>query len=150
MTAATIDRPRVAAKRLPAFARELDALRRSGHRPAGETVLLHLDSWPPRQHRTRSPDGDEIIVPGPAPQVRWPRVTVPSDADPEELRFDFLRDLDVLVAHRRSRTTPQRLRALLRELLAANARAVVVLDEDLVPPKLWHVKSITRGVEVSL
>lgn len=146
----TIDRPRVAAKRLPAFARELDALRRRGHRPAGETVVLHLDDWPPRQHRTRSPDGNEIIVPGPAPQVRWPRVTVPSDADPEELRFDFLRDLAVLVAHRRSRTAPARLRALLRALLAANPRALIVLDREAEPPKLWHVKSIARGVEVNL
>ena len=36
--------------RLPAYARELAELRRQGQRPAGETVIVRLDSWPPKWH----------------------------------------------------------------------------------------------------
>lgn len=145
-----IDHPKSQRKRLPAFARELDTLRRRGQRPASETIVVHLDDWPPQCHRTRATDGTEVIVPSPPPCIRWPRITVPDDAEPGSLRYDFIAGLDVLVAHRRSRTAPARLRALLKALVASEPRAVIVLDQEHEPPKLWHVKSIALGVEVVL
>ena len=130
--------------RLPAYARELEELRRQDFRPAGETVIVRLDSWPPREHI-----GLAGLTPGRPPSVRYPQVTVAEDADPDALDFSFARDLDVIVPHLRSKSAPARLKALLRKALAADPRRLIVLDMER-DGRAWFVKSVDRGIEVQL
>lgn len=112
------------------------------------TCIVRLDSWPSRRHVTIADDG-EVTVPGRSPSVRWPQVVVPEGAQPSDFDYRFLEGLDVVVAHWRSNTLPSRLRALLREVLSADPRVLVVLDMEL-EQRWWFVKSLTRGVEVQL
>ena len=136
--------PGNARARLPAYARELAELRRQGQRPAGETVIVRLDSWPPKEHI-----GLAGVTPGRAGSVRYPQVTVAEDADPDALDFSFARDLDVIVPHLRSKSAPARLKALLRKTLAADPRRLIVLDMER-NGRAWFIKSVDRGVEVQL
>lgn len=129
---------------LPAYARELAELRRQGYRPAGETVIVRLDTWPSREHF-----GIAGLTPGRPTSVRYPQVTVPPDTDPNELDFSFAHDLDVIVPHSRSKSTPARLKALLRRTLAADPRRLIVLDMEHAG-RAWFIKSIARGIEVQL
>lgn len=131
--------------RLPAYARELAELRRQGQRPAGETVIVRLDSWPPKWHI----GADFEDVDGRAPSVRYPQVTVAEDADPDALDFSFARDLDAIVPHWRSKSPPPRLRSLLRRVLEAGPRRLIVLDMER-SGRAWFIKSVDRGVEVQL
>ena len=131
--------------KLPAYARPLADLRRQGQRPAGETVIVRLDSWPPKWHF-----GAELAdVAGRAPSVLCPQVTVSEDADPSALDFSFARDLDAIVPHWRSKSPPSRLRALLRRVLQADPRRLIVLDMER-NGRAWFIKSVDRGIEVQL
>lgn len=130
--------------RLPAYARELAELRRQGQRPAGETVIVRLDSWPPKEHI-----GLAGVTPGRPESVRYPQVTVAADADPDALDFSFARDLDAIVPHWRSKSPPPRLRSLLRRVLEADPRRLIVLDMER-NGRAWFIKSVDRGVEVQL
>lgn len=130
--------------RIPAYARELAELRRQGQRPAGETVIVRLDSWPPKEHI-----GLAGVTPGRPESVRYPQVTVAADADPDALDFSFARDLDAIVPHWRSKSPPPRLRSLLRRVLEADPRRLIVLDMER-NGRAWFIKSVDRGVEVQL
>ncbi len=132
-------------QKLPAFARPLADLRRQGQRPASETVIVRLDTWPPRWHI----GADLQRLPGRPASVCWPQVTVAEDSDPDQLDFSFVRDLDAIVPHRRSTSSPGRLRALLRRLLAADPRRLIVLDVER-NARMWFIKSEERGIEVQL
>lgn len=129
---------------LPAYARELAELRRQGYRPMGETVIVRLDTWPSNEHI-----GVAGLTPGRPASVRHPQVTVAADSDPNTLDFAFVRDLDVIVPHRRSKSTPTRLKALLRKVVAADPRRLIVLDIEHAG-RAWFVKSVDRGLEVQL
>lgn len=96
-------------------------------------MFVRLDTWPPRKRPAH---------------LRFPQVVVSDEAEPAALSFAFLDDLDVLVAHWRSKSEPRRLRDLLRKILTANPRRLIVLDVE--HEKHWWVKSVDRGVEVSL
>lgn len=119
-------RKQSARKRLPAYAKPLADLRRRGLRPAGETVVIRLDTWPPSWHVGV---GDAEIE-GRAPAVRWPQVVVPADADPELIDFGFARGLSVVLAVRPSGSPKQRVRAALNAILAAGPANVTVLDME--------------------
>lgn len=121
-------------RRLPAYARPLAELRRRGHRPASQTVVVRLDRWPAK---------DRPAV------VAWPQVVVPADAQPAALDFWFLVGLDVVVAFWRSASPAARLRAVLVEILKADPTALTVLDTEN-NGRAWFVKSAARGVEVQL
>lgn len=121
-------------RRLPAFARPLADLRRRGHRPASQTVVVRLDRWPAK---------DRPAV------VAWPQVVVPTDAQPAALDFWFLAGLDVVVAFWRSASPAARLRALLVEILKADPAALTVIDTER-NGRAWFIKSLSRGVEVQL
>ncbi|OYD52640.1 hypothetical protein CGK74_16855 [Thauera propionica] len=131
--------------KLPAYARPLADLRHQGQRPAGETVIVRLDSWPPKWHF----GADLADVDGRALSVCCPQVTVSEDADPSALDFSFARDLDAIVPHWRSKSPPSRLRALLRRVLQADPRRLIVLDMER-SGRAWFIKSVDRGVEVQL
>ena len=131
--------------KLPAYARPLADLRCQGQRPAGETVIVRLDSWPPKWHI----GADLEDLDGRAPSVRYPQVTVVEDTDPDALDFTFARDLDAIVPHWRSKSPPSRLRALLRRVLQADPRRLIVLDMER-NGRAWFIKSVDRGVEVQL
>lgn len=131
--------------KLPAFARPLADLRRQGQRPAGETIIVRLDTWPQRWHIGAGLE----LVPGRPASVCWPQVTIAEDADPEALDFSFVRDLDAVVPHWRSKSTPSRLRVLLQRMLTAAPRRLIVLDMEH-GCRAWFVKSVGRGVEVQL
>lgn len=134
------------AKRLPPYARPLIELRRQGLRPASQTVIVLLDRWPPNEHF----DGaGEVIRPGRASQLQYPKVTIPPDSDPSAFDFGFVRDLEVIVGVWRSSTEPPRVRAALRAVLAANPRILLALDMEH-ERKAWFIKSLSRGVEVVL
>ena len=137
--------PASARHNLPAYARPLAELRRQGQRPAGETVIVRLDSWPQKWHI----GADLKHVKGRAPSVHWPQVTVGEDADPDALDFSFARNLDAIVPHWRSKSPPSRLRALLRRVLQADPRRLIVLDMER-DGRAWFIKSVDRGVEVQL
>lgn len=136
------------AKRLPPYARPLIELRRQGLRPAGQTVIVLLDRWPPSEHVGIDSEG-EVIKPGRAPQLQYPKVTIPPDSEPSALDFGFLRDLEVIVGVWRSSTEPPRVRAALRAILAADPRMLLALDMEH-ERKAWFIKSLSRGVEVVL
>lgn len=142
------NQPRV---RLPAYARPIAELRRKGMRPDGQTVIVRLDCWPPKQHLTiADPESEDCCAfkPGRPSKVRWPQVVVPEDAQPAELDFGFVRDLDIVVAHWRSKSAPSRLRSLLRKILREEPRFLCV--QDMERERQWIIKSISRGVEVEL
>ncbi len=145
MMVRTPSNPPSARLNLPAYARPLAELRRQGQRPAGETVIVRLDSWPQKWHI----GADLEHVRGRAPSVHWPQVTVGEDADPDALDFSFARDLDAIVPHWRSKSPPSRLRALLRRVLQADPRRLIVLDMER-SGRAWFIKSVDRGVEVQL
>lgn len=73
---------------------------------------------------------------------------MPEDATPESFDWSFVANLDVLVLHRRNVTSRDRLRDLLRSLLAANPTRLIVIDCER--SKVWFIKSASRGVEVAL
>jgi len=131
--------------KLPAYARPLADLRRQGQRPAGETVIVRLDSWPPKWHIGINLED----LDGRAPSVRCPQVAVAEDTDPDALDFSFAHDLDAIVPHWRSKSPPPRLRALLRRILQADPRRLIVLDMER-NGRAWFIKSVDRGVEVQL
>ena len=121
-------------RRLPAYARPLAELRRRGHRPASQTVVVRLDHWPAK-------DRPALVL--------WPQIVVAKDQDPAALDYSFLADLDAVVLCRRSLSKPARLRALLSAILAANPERLVILDPEN-NGRAWFVKSAARGVEVRL
>lgn len=123
-------------RRLPAYARELAELRQQGMRPKSNTVIVRLDCWPA---------GDRPL------SVRWPQVVCPPHALPASLDFCFLADLEVVVAYWRSKSEPSRLKSLLRCILTADPRILIVLDMEAADgTRAWFVKSMSNGLEVSL
>lgn len=118
--------------RLPPFGRPLADMRRQGLRPASGTVIVLADHWPETKPERTS----------------YPRVVLPADAEPGTIDWRFLSDLDALVLWLRTLTTPERLRALLRDLLAADPRRLIVIDRER--EGLYWVKSVGRGVELAL
>lgn len=119
-------------RRLPAYGAQVATLRAQGMRPVGD-VIARLDTWPARKR----PD-----------HVLFPQIVVSSEAEAADLDFSFLTNIDVFVAHWRSKSERQRLRSLLREILKVNPRRLIVLDVER--DRLWWVKSVDRGVEVEL
>lgn len=138
-------------RRLPALARPLAEVRRKGHRPASQAIIVRLDVWPPNYHFGLSePESREAckVIDGRSPNVWWPQVVVPLDTQPNELDFSFAADLGVTVAVWPSMSPPVRVRALLVEIIAANPLGVWVVDIER--SRWWTVKSPDRGIEVQL
>lgn len=136
--------------RFPAYGRELAELRRQGQRPAPETIIVRLDTWPSNVTDSRDAMGNRFWFAAGRPAKVWcPQVVVTEDADPDALDFQFVRDLDAIVPHWRSKSPPPRLRALLRRVLQADPRRLIVLDMER-DGRAWFVKSVDRGVEVQL
>jgi hypothetical protein len=99
-------------------------------------VIVRLDCWP-AEHRPLS--------------VRWPQVVCPAHGLPTGLDFSFLAALEVVVAYWRSKSEPSRLKSLLRCILAADPRILVVLDMEAgAGARAWFVKSMSNGLEVAL
>ncbi|ENO94313.1 hypothetical protein C662_02150 [Thauera sp. 28] len=119
---------------LPAYAGAMVKALRRGHRPAGNTVIARLDRWPPK-------DRPALVL--------WPQIVIAKDQDPAALDFHFLADLDAVVMFWRSLSPPARLRAALVAILAAQPARLIVLDAER-GGRAWWVKSVARGVEVSL
>lgn len=136
--------------KLPAYAHPLAELRRQGQRPANETVIIRIDSWPPGVTETRDGMSNRFwFTSGRPAQVWCPQVVVTEGDDPDALDFTFARDLDAIVPHWRSKSPPSRLRALLRRVLQADPRRLIVLDMER-NGRAWFIKSVDRGVEVQL
>jgi hypothetical protein len=111
-------------RKLPAYGRELLALRRRGLVPTQYTVIV-IDDW-----KLAS---------------AFPRVVVAEDADPRLLDFSMLADLDVTIVWRPTRTAIERRNAVVAEALAIAPASLRVFDLDNVDV-LW-VKSRARGIE---
>ncbi|TMW70210.1 hypothetical protein FG147_11465 [Thauera sp. UPWRP] len=136
--------------KLPAYAHPLAELRRQGQRPANETVIIRIDSWPPGVTETRDGMSNRFwFTSGRPAQVWCPQVVVTEGDDPGALDFSFARDLDAIIPHWRSKSPPSRLRALLRRVLQADPRRLIVLDMEC-NSRTWFIKSVDRGVEVQL
>ena len=121
-------------RQLPAYARALVDLRSRGMRPASQTVVIRLDRWPAKDRPTR---------------VAGPQVVVPTDKAPATMDFGFLADLEAVVMFWRSLSSSDRLRDLLRSILAAKPKILLVLDAER-DGRAWFVKSLSRGVENAL
>src|SRR5690606_38188936 len=135
---------------LPVYARPLADLRRQGQRPSNDTVIVRLDTWPSHVTDSRDSMGSRFWFSAGRPAQVWcPQVVVTEDADPDALDFTFARDLDAFVPHWRSKSPPSRLRALLRRVLQADPRRLIVLDMER-NGRAWFIKSVDRGVEVQL
>ena len=119
--------------RLPAYARQIVELRRQGHVPAQMMLTIRLDSWPPEERPAC---------------VAVPQIVCPPDADPEDLDFGFVEGLDVQTAFWPSISDQDRLRCLLRQVLACSPRRLWVLNME--QHRLRMVKSLERGVEVQV
>ena len=117
--------------KLPPFGRAVADVIRRGYRPAGAVRVL-ADHWPAQ----------------PLERTSYPPVVLPPEGKPEAFDWRFLAGLDVLVMLRRRLTSRERLRSLLRCLLAADPRRLLVFDLD--NHRSYWVKSVARGLEVSL
>lgn len=116
-------------RRLPAFARELADARARDLVPARRQVVVYLDRWPA----------------GPASPL-GPAICCPADTRPDRLDWRYLAALDVLAVVRPG-TEQGRVRALLRELVAARPRRLILLRPGGTPAAEFIV-SAARGVEV--
>lgn len=117
--------------KLPPLARAVVGVIRKGYSPAGAVRVLP-DHWP-----------DQRPV-----RTSYPPVVLPPDVAPDIFDWRFLAGLDVIVMHRRSLTERDRLRELLRCLLGADPRRVLVFD--LERHRTHWVKSVLVGQEVRL
>ena len=113
---------------MPPYSKCLVAARRLGKVPESETVALHVDCAPPK-----------------STDPRIAHLATFREQDPAELDFSCIRGLDVFVLRRRV-TPNDRLRAVLRAVLAGEPRRLVVLAEA---GPFW-IKSVARGVEFRL
>ncbi|MCK0507365.1 hypothetical protein [Aromatoleum anaerobium] len=118
-------------RRLPAYARELANARARGLVPANRQVRVYLDHWPTRR-RCASTLG--------------PAICCPIDARPHLLDWRYLAALDVLAVVRPG-ADEGRVRALLRELIAARPKRLILLRPGGTPAAEFIV-SAARGVEV--
>lgn len=110
---------------MPPYSKSLVAARRLGQIPESETVALHVDYSPPK-----------------STDPRIAHLATFHGQDPSELDFACVKDLDVFALRRRN-TPNDRLRAVLRAVLAGEPRRLVVLAEA---GPFW-IKSVARGLE---
>ena len=116
-------------RRLPGYARELADARARGLVPAQRQVVVYLDRWP----------AAPVVALGPA-------LCCPPEAVPDRLDWRYLAALSVLV--RVPATVPaERLRALLRELVAVRPKRLILL-RDGAQPVAEFIVSEARGLEV--
>lgn len=114
---------------LPPFGRAVAELRRQGRCPVSGTVLVLVDHWPETRPERTS----------------YPRVVLPADAAPDAFDWSFLTGLDAVVVAYPTLTGRERLRALLRCLLAAEPVRLLVADRER--SRIHWIKSASRGVE---
>lgn len=122
--------------KLPPFGKELMDLRRQGLVPKPLLgfghILVAIDDW--------------TLGKGVANAALVARVVVPEDAEPHTLDFLFVAGLTVLVAYRPSRTMPDRLNAIILQLLRFRPLQFRVVDMDR-PAMGFLVKSSSVGIE---
>lgn len=94
---------------MPPYSKGLVAARRRGQIPESETVALHVDCAPPK-----------------STDPRIAHLATFREQDPAELDFACVKDLDVFALRRRN-TGNDRLRAVLRAVLAGEPRRLAVL-----------------------
>jgi hypothetical protein len=115
-----------ASRKLPAYGRELLALRRHGQVPAHYMIVVALDDWKLGK--------------------LFPRVVIALDADPKLTEFSMLAGLDATIAWRPTISTVERRDAAIREILRVSPSSLRAIDIDNNGETLW-VKSNARGVE---
>lgn len=121
-------------RRLPAYACEIAAARKSGLAPASGEVIVSLDVWTWGK-----------------PQGGLARCLVPADRDIAEIDLTFLAGLDVLLAWSPAVTAAARLQALCQALLGIRPRRLLLLNMAAdASPRIRWLKAAADGEGLKL